>query len=141
MLDILERADMAASKPCSTHVACCAKLHDVDGAPVSDAQNFRSLASALQYLTFTCPVQRLSTMVWSRPQVAPFSVVSSTLQYVMPSWCTVTTSMSSTCLPTRFNTNTPNCEISNNDSGIPEISRDRREQGIGGNVKNTLIRE
>jgi hypothetical protein len=41
----------------------------------------------------------------------------------------------------RIGTSDTRCEISNNDSGIPEIGRDRREQGIGGNVKNTLIRE
>ena len=54
MLDILERAGMTECKPCSTPVDTNPKLA-ADGPPVQDASEFRSLAGALQYLTFTRP--------------------------------------------------------------------------------------
>jgi len=52
MIDILERVGMAACKPCSTPVDLNPKL-SADGDPVADPTDFRSLAGALQYLTFT----------------------------------------------------------------------------------------
>jgi hypothetical protein len=52
--DILERAGMSACKPCSTPVDLHSKL-SADGPPVADATQYRSLAGALQYLTFTRP--------------------------------------------------------------------------------------
>jgi len=54
MLDILDRAGMAACKPCSTPGDLNPKL-SADGDPISDPTDFRSLAGALQYLTFTRP--------------------------------------------------------------------------------------
>ena len=51
-LDILERAGMSACKPGSTPVDLHSKL-SADGAPIADATQYRSLAGALQYLTFT----------------------------------------------------------------------------------------
>ena len=54
MIDILNRAGMADCKHVSTPVDCNPKL-SVDGVPVEDATDFRSLAGALQYLTFTRP--------------------------------------------------------------------------------------
>ena len=54
MIEILEQASMADCKPCTTPVDLNPKL-SADGAPVSDPTDFRSLASALQYLTFTRP--------------------------------------------------------------------------------------
>ena len=54
-LDILERASMTECKPCSTLVDTCPKLAADEGPPVSDATHFRSIAGALQYLTFTRP--------------------------------------------------------------------------------------
>jgi hypothetical protein len=53
MADILGHARMSDCKPCSTPVDTCGKLSS-DGTPVSDATHYRGLASALQYLTFTC---------------------------------------------------------------------------------------
>ena len=53
MLDILDRAGMAECKPCSTPVDTNPKIAAADGTPVSDPSDFRSLAGALQYLTFT----------------------------------------------------------------------------------------
>ena len=52
MIDFLNRAGMADCKPVSTPVDCNSKL-SADGVPVQDATDFRSLAGALQYLTFT----------------------------------------------------------------------------------------
>jgi hypothetical protein len=52
--DILERAGMSACKPCITPVDLHSKL-SADGPPVDDATQYRSLAGALQYLTFTHP--------------------------------------------------------------------------------------
>ena len=54
MLEILDCAGMAECKPCSTPVDTNPKL-SVDGPPVQDATDFRSLAGALQWLTFTRP--------------------------------------------------------------------------------------
>nr|AAX92854.1 retrotransposon protein, putative, unclassified [Oryza sativa Japonica Group]ABA92609.1 retrotransposon protein, putative, unclassified [Oryza sativa Japonica Group] len=53
ILDILDRAGMSDCKPCSTPVDTNAKLSAVDGDSVADPTDFRSLAGALQYLTFT----------------------------------------------------------------------------------------
>jgi hypothetical protein len=57
MIDILDRAGMAACKPCSTPVDVNPKLSSTDGdlLPAADATDFRRLADALQYLTFTRP--------------------------------------------------------------------------------------
>jgi len=64
MLEILDHARMAECKPCSTPVDTNPKVAAADGAPVSDPTDFRSLAGALQYLTFTCP--DISYMLCSR---------------------------------------------------------------------------
>jgi hypothetical protein len=55
VLDILERAGMTDCKPCSTPVDTQAKLSTDMSAPVANPTAFRSLAGALQYLTFTKP--------------------------------------------------------------------------------------
>jgi hypothetical protein len=54
-LVIVKRAVMADCKPCTTPVDLQAKLADDSGPPVADASQFRSIAGALQYLTFTRP--------------------------------------------------------------------------------------
>lgn len=53
--DIIKRAGMSASKPCSTPVDTKSKLAADEGKPVSNPTEYRSLAGALQYLTFTRP--------------------------------------------------------------------------------------
>ncbi|KAJ0925237.1 putative RNA-directed DNA polymerase [Helianthus annuus] len=53
--DIIARASMSSCKPCSTPVDLSSKLRDTDGALFSDPALYRSLAGALQYLTFTRP--------------------------------------------------------------------------------------
>lgn len=55
ILDILKRANMSDCKTCATSVDTYAKLSADAGPPVQDAIAFRSLAGALQYLTFTRP--------------------------------------------------------------------------------------
>jgi hypothetical protein len=54
-LDILARHGMRDCKPCSTPVDTCAKVSADAGPPVEDPTAYRSLAGALQYLTFTRP--------------------------------------------------------------------------------------
>jgi hypothetical protein len=54
MLDILDRAGMSNCKPCTTPADLNPKL-PADGDPISDPTEFRSLAGALQFLTFTRP--------------------------------------------------------------------------------------
>lgn len=54
-LEILEHAGMTDCKPCSTPVDTTSKLSSIDGSPVADPKDYRSLAGALQYLTFTRP--------------------------------------------------------------------------------------
>jgi hypothetical protein len=54
-LDILKWAVMVDCKPCTTPVDLQAKLADDSGPPVADASQCRSIAGALQYLTFTWP--------------------------------------------------------------------------------------
>lgn len=53
--DIINRAGMSACKPCTTPVDMKSKLDADDGKKVSNPREYRSLAGALQYLTFTHP--------------------------------------------------------------------------------------
>ncbi|KAI3797236.1 hypothetical protein L1987_32491 [Smallanthus sonchifolius] len=53
--DILHRANMSSCKPCATPVDTSSKLSACVGAPLVDGTLYRSLAGALQYLTFTRP--------------------------------------------------------------------------------------
>jgi hypothetical protein len=57
MLDILACASMYACKHCSTPVDTNPNLSALVGTPLQDSEalDFRSLAGALQYLTFTRP--------------------------------------------------------------------------------------
>lgn len=54
MIDILDLAGMAECKSCTAPVDTIPKLA-TDGPLVQDPTDFRSLAGALQYLTFTRP--------------------------------------------------------------------------------------
>ncbi|KAJ0455459.1 putative RNA-directed DNA polymerase [Helianthus annuus] len=53
--DILHRANMSECKPCATPVDTSSKLSATDGTLLPDGTLYRSLAGALQYLTFTRP--------------------------------------------------------------------------------------
>jgi hypothetical protein len=54
-LDIVKRAVMTDCNPCTTPVDLQVKLADDSGPLVEDASQFRSIAEALQYLTFIRP--------------------------------------------------------------------------------------
>jgi hypothetical protein len=68
-LDILERAGMVDCKPVSTPVDTHAKVSVEFGPPVADPTHFRSLAGALQYLTFTRPdiAYAVQQICWGPP--------------------------------------------------------------------------
>jgi hypothetical protein len=53
MLDIIKRATMVDCKPYMTPVDLQAKLAADSGPPIQNVSQFRSIAGALQYLTFT----------------------------------------------------------------------------------------
>ena len=53
--DILHRTNMTNCNPCNTRVDTKSKLATEAGKPVADPTLYRSLAGALQYLTFTRP--------------------------------------------------------------------------------------
>lgn len=53
--DIIQRSGMVDCKPCSTPVDLQSKLSLEDGELIADATQYRRLAGALQYLTFTRP--------------------------------------------------------------------------------------
>jgi hypothetical protein len=55
MVDLLDRTGMSECKPCLTPVDTNPKVAAADGVPVTDASEFRSLAGALKWLTFTRP--------------------------------------------------------------------------------------
>jgi hypothetical protein len=55
MVELLEPAGMSECKPCLTPVDTNPKVASADGAPVTDASDFRCLVGALQWLTFTRP--------------------------------------------------------------------------------------
>jgi hypothetical protein len=55
MVELLDCAGMSECKPCLTLVDTNPKVAAADGASVIDASDFRSLAGALQWLTFTRP--------------------------------------------------------------------------------------
>jgi hypothetical protein len=55
VLDVLERAGMVDCKPVLTPVDTQTKVSITFGLSVADPTQFRSLAEAIQYLTFTHP--------------------------------------------------------------------------------------
>ena len=52
---IIDKAGMSDCSPCPTPVDTKSKLSATHDAPYEDPTKYRSLASALQYLTFTRP--------------------------------------------------------------------------------------
>jgi len=54
-LDLLQQAGMAECHSTSTPVDTRAKLSAIEGPPVADPSEYRSLAGAIQYLTLTYP--------------------------------------------------------------------------------------
>lgn len=84
--DILHRANMANCNPCLTPVDTKQKLSADGSKPVSDPTLYRSLAGALQYLTFTRPdiafaVQQVCLFMHD-PREAHFHALKRILRYV-----------------------------------------------------------
>ncbi|XP_071708089.1 uncharacterized mitochondrial protein AtMg00810-like [Rutidosis leptorrhynchoides] len=83
--EIIERAYMITCKPCRTPVESGAKL-TAHGPPVLDPTLYRSLAGALQYLTFTRPdityaVQRICLFMHD-PREQHFQALKRIIRYV-----------------------------------------------------------
>jgi hypothetical protein len=84
--DILERAGTTDCNPCSTPVDTQGKLSEAEGPPVSDPTAYRSLAGALQDLTFTRPdityaVQQICLHMHD-PQVPHLTGIKRLLRYL-----------------------------------------------------------
>ncbi|KAK9070021.1 hypothetical protein SSX86_010420 [Deinandra increscens subsp. villosa] len=84
--DILARASMSACKPSATPVDTSSKLSATDGPLFSDDTLYRSLAGALQYLTFTRPdityaVQQVCLFM-HEPREAHFQFMKRILRYL-----------------------------------------------------------
>jgi hypothetical protein len=89
MLDILKRAVMTDCKPCTTPVDLQAKLAGDSEPPVEDTSQFRSIAWALQYLTFTRPdityaVQEIC-LYMHKPREPHLTVMKRILRYLQES--------------------------------------------------------
>jgi hypothetical protein len=85
-LDILERAGMVDCKLVSTSVDTQSKVSADSGPLVADPTHFRSLAGALQYLTFTCPdltyaIQHICLHMHD-PREPHLTVMKCTLRYL-----------------------------------------------------------
>ncbi|XP_074266651.1 uncharacterized protein LOC141589930 [Silene latifolia] len=84
--EILERARMRNCKPCATPVDTKAKLSGDSGEPFDNPSLYRSLAGALQYLTFTRPdisyaVQQVC-LYMHNPRVPHFNALKRILRYI-----------------------------------------------------------
>ncbi|KAG7599937.1 Ribonuclease H-like superfamily [Arabidopsis suecica] len=84
--DILHRASMTGCNPCATPVDTKTKLEATDSPPVDDPSLYRSLAGALQYLTFTRPdisfaVQQVCLFMHD-PRVNHLNALKRILRYV-----------------------------------------------------------
>lgn len=85
-VDLLQHAGMTECHPTATPVSADAKLSAADGAPVADPSTYRSLAGALQYLTFTRPdlayaVQQVCLFM-HKPRETHLALVKRILRYV-----------------------------------------------------------
>ncbi|KAI3508248.1 hypothetical protein L1887_23254 [Cichorium endivia] len=84
--DILQRANMQDCKPCATPVDTNSKLSAIAGNPLPDGSLYRSLAGALQYLTFTRPdiayaVQQICLFMHA-PRDSHFNFLKRILRYL-----------------------------------------------------------
>ena len=87
MMDILARAGMADCKSCSTPVDTNRKMSADDDPPVADPTDYRSLASALQYLTFTRPdiayVVQQVCLYMNDPRESHLAALKRILRYIL----------------------------------------------------------
>lgn len=86
LLDILDRAHMSACNPCTTPSDTKAKLSAESGPLIADPTEYRSLAGALQYLTFTRPdicyaVQQICLFMHA-PRVPHLAALKRILRYL-----------------------------------------------------------
>lgn len=84
--DIINRASMSSCKPCTTPVDLSSKLSATDGPLFHDPTLYRSLAGALQYLTFTRPdisyaVQQVCLFM-QEPRDTHFSFMKRIIRYL-----------------------------------------------------------
>lgn len=84
--DILHRANMTNCNSCATPVDTMSKLAEAVGMPVADPTLYRSLAGALQYLTFTRPdisyaVQQICLFMHD-PREPHFQALKRILRYI-----------------------------------------------------------
>ncbi|KAI3787777.1 hypothetical protein L2E82_00197 [Cichorium intybus] len=84
--DIIERAGLSSCKPAQTPVDVNGKLSATEGDPMDNPTLYRSLAGALQYLTFTRPdityaVQQVC-MFMHAPRTPHFNALKRILRYV-----------------------------------------------------------
>jgi hypothetical protein len=84
--DIIARASMSSCKPCMTPVDLSAKLSSTDGPLFTDPTLYRSLAGALQYLTFTRPdisyaVQQVCLFM-HEPRDSHFAFMKRIIRYI-----------------------------------------------------------
>lgn len=84
--DIIHRANMTSCNPCLTLVDTKPKLAPTDSPPVADPTLYRSLAGALQYLTFTRPdisydVQQVCLFMHD-PRESHFNALKRIIRYV-----------------------------------------------------------
>lgn len=89
--DLLDRAGMTSCKPCSTPVDTSSKLSAAVGAAVADPTAYRSMAGALQYLTFTRPdiayaVQQICLHMHD-PREGHLNLVKRVLRYIEGTLC------------------------------------------------------
>ncbi|KAD5317388.1 hypothetical protein E3N88_17334 [Mikania micrantha] len=93
--DILSRAKMSDCNPVRTPVDTAGKLGSTDGDLLSDPTHYRSLAGALQYLTFTRPdisyaVQQVC-MHMHAPRSSHLNALKRILRYIKGTVTMVTT--------------------------------------------------
>jgi hypothetical protein len=86
MVELLDRIGMSECKPCLTPVDTNPEVASADDAPVTDASDFRSLAGALQWLTFTRPdiayaVQQVFLHMYS-PRESHLASLKRILRYI-----------------------------------------------------------
>lgn len=84
--ELLHRANMSTCKPVATLADTNSKLSATDGSPLVDPTLYRSLAGALQYVTFTRPdiayvVQQICLFMHS-PRDSHFNALKQILRYL-----------------------------------------------------------
>lgn len=82
---------MIGAKECTTRISSTQSLHFHDGSPPTDANKFRLVIGALQYLSLTCPgisyaTNKLAQFMHS-PIATPWSATKRLLRYLKNTIC------------------------------------------------------